>query len=315
MVISIPIFLISCLVASLLTLGFTVAAITQKHKKVRQTIDESHQLLVTDLTMQLNTSQEKVRQLEQIQQNTIVVDEKREAIHQLEKQNKQLSSELDIVKQKHVADLTGLQTSHDKKLKELEQTLESNIQDCNYQRQLCQQLNEEKSELSRQISEMQNTHDMDIANLQEQFKAEKRDFLDKATDLANQTSSAAKFAEVFERWHTDMNSLMTQNIEMHQQNDKLSMIAQTVSILSLNARIEAARAGESGRGFSVVATEVRKLANDSEELSNGYAKNLYRNDLITTATFQDIQAGGKMITSALVAIDVGCKNLMNSLVE
>jgi methyl-accepting chemotaxis protein len=265
--------------------------------------------------MQLNTFQEKVRQFGQIQQNTSVVDEKSEDIHFLEKQNKQLSSELDIIKQKHAAELTSIQTSHDKKLKELEQTLESNIQDCNYQRQLCQQLNEEKNELSSEISNLQNTHDMDITNLQEQFKTEKRNLLEKASDLANQTSSAAKFAEVFERWHTDMNSLMTQNIEMHQQNDKLSMIAQTVSILSLNARIEAARAGESGRGFSVVATEVRKLANDSEELSNGYAKNLYRNDLITTATFQDIQAGGKMITSALVAIDVGCKNLMNSLVE
>jgi len=91
------------------------------------------------------------------------------------------------------------------------------------------------------------------------------------------------------------------------------MIVQAVEILSFNAAIEAARAGESGRGFAVVATEVRKLANDSEELSKDYGKNLYKNSLITTATFQDIQAGGKMITSALVGIDVACKSLMNSL--
>jgi TolA-binding protein len=127
MVISIPIFLISCLVVSLLTLGLTVAVITQKHKKVQKATEESHQLTVTDLTMQLNTFQEKVRQFGQIQQNNSVVDEKSEDIHFLEKQNQQLSSELDIIKQKHAAELTSIQTSHDKKLKELEQTLESVI--------------------------------------------------------------------------------------------------------------------------------------------------------------------------------------------
>ena len=121
--------------------------------------------------------------------------------------------------------------------------------------------------------------------------------------LAAEAAELRQLARTFEHWHDEMSSLMTQNREMHKQNEEFSSIVKHVVILSLNAAIEAARAGESGRGFAVVADEVRTLAFRSEALSKDYSKSLHLNDLTTTATFQEMQADGKMILSAIGGLE------------
>lgn len=75
--------------------------------------------------------------------------------------------------------------------------------------------------------------------------------------LSDDTSKATKEVE------TGINNTNQSSHRISEASNVIANIAEQTNLLALNAAIEAARAGEAGKGFSVVAEEIRKLAEQS----------------------------------------------------
>ncbi|MBP4040783.1 MULTISPECIES: methyl-accepting chemotaxis protein [Aeromonas] len=130
-----------------------------------------------------------------------------------------------------------------------------------------------------------------------------REAAHKACAIASETvASAAKGREVIDRVletsshiNLSVNTVSKQIEQLNQQSRSIESIISTISgiadqtnLLALNAAIEAARAGEQGRGFAVVADEVRQLAARTSSSTNEIVSVIKHNSEITSKITQTV---------------------------
>ncbi len=171
----------------------------------------------------------------------------------------------------------------------------------------------EYHQLQAELNDQKQSLQQDLNQQQSHWQSVRHNLEDKTQQVSSAVQELMDVTDTIERWHEGMNDIMDHNKKMQKQIDDFKGIVGQISILSLNAAIEAARAGEHGRGFAVVADEVRKLSMSAQGLNEDYLSNLNKNALIATMAFQDVQAGGKMIMTAIHGVQSQISQLRNAL--
>ncbi len=119
------------------------------------------------------------------------------------------------------------------------------------------------------------------------------------------TDQTGSLSETIHITVSTMDELINANQKIEGIIQSINQISDQINLLALNASIEAARAGDAGRGFSVVAEEVRKLAQSTYESANSISdiiRLIQKKSLVASTQIHDGQTAVQASEQAVSTI-------------
>ncbi len=172
---------------------------------------------------------------------------------------------------------------------------------------------------SNAVKDSANTQAVTVEETQKNFES-----MNKMVEtISNESAKANKYTDqALKKANSGMESMQNLEIEMSKIEsssqeitniiEMINEIAEQTNLLSLNASIESARAGEAGRGFNIVAGEIRKLAEKSTIAANRIHELITNNNKIiqegvkysknTTNILREISVSNELITGLVKTI-------------
>ncbi|MFM5351236.1 HAMP domain-containing methyl-accepting chemotaxis protein [Aeromonas dhakensis] len=122
-------------------------------------------------------------------------------------------------------------------------------------------------------------------------------------ELARMTATMQQIAAMIAQANEAMGQLSSQSEQVGRVTEVIATIAEQTNLLALNAAIEAARAGEQGRGFAVVADEVRLLASRTSQSTEEISQTIASIQQQTRQTVNTVSSGTRLVEEGRGAVD------------
>ncbi len=117
------------------------------------------------------------------------------------------------------------------------------------------------------------------------------------------TGHIEALGKVYDSVTGNINRLEKEIENTHTVINVMNKIADQTNLLALNASIEAARSGEQGRGFSVVAKEIRKLSEHTKVQIGRITENMYTLHHVATTVIDEIEQTGNLVRKSVTGAE------------